>query len=195
LEDRRMSKLQVAEAVSVAERAARLDLPERVELSLGEIAGDGRDGLLALSVRVGLAVLQEMMEWEVDRVVGLKGRHDRERVANRHGHAQGVVTLGGRRVPVSRPRVRSVEDAREIGLESYREFTSRDPLSEVIAERILAGVSTRQYRRTPEPSGTTSRTSAARPPTRRSRGSSSVVPGPRCRSYWLAGLISWSWSR
>jgi putative transposase len=148
-----MSKLQVAEAVSVAERAARLDLPERVELSLGEIAGDGRDGLLALSVRVGLAVLQEMMEWEVDRVLGLKGRHDRERVANRHGHAQGVVTLGGRRVPVSRPRVRSVEDAREIGLESYREFTSRDPLSEVIAERILAGVSTRQYRRTQEPVG------------------------------------------
>jgi hypothetical protein len=29
-------------------------------------------GLLALSVGVGWAVLQEMMEWEVDRVVGPK---------------------------------------------------------------------------------------------------------------------------
>jgi putative transposase len=63
------------------------------------------------------------------------------------------VTLGGRRVPVSRPRVRSADGRQEVGLDSYREFTSRDPLSAVIAERMLAGVSTRQYRRTQEPVG------------------------------------------
>jgi putative transposase len=147
-----MSKLQVVEAVT-AEGVSRVDLPEQIQLSLGEIVGDAREGLLALSVRVGLAVLQETMEWEVDRVVGPKGRHDRERVAKRHGRTRGEVTLGGRRVPVSRPRVRSADDTREIGLDSYREFTARDPLSEVIAERILAGVSTRGYRRTQEPVG------------------------------------------
>jgi putative transposase len=148
-----MSKLQVVEAASAVERAGALDLPERIQLSLGEIVGDARDGLLALSVRVGLAVLGETMEWEVDRVVGPKGRHDEGRVAKRHGHTRGEVTLGGRRVPVRRPRVRSVDDTREIGLDSYREFTARDPLSEVVAERILAGVSTRRYRRTQEPVG------------------------------------------
>jgi putative transposase len=148
-----MSKLQVAEAASAVERAAALDLPERIQLSLGEIAGDAREGLLAMAVRVGLAVLQATMEWEVDRVVGAKGRHDSGRVAKRHGHTQGEVTLGGRRVPVSRPRVRSVDDRREVGLDSYREFTARDPFSEVVAERMLAGVSTRQYRRTQEPVG------------------------------------------
>jgi transposase-like protein len=120
---------------------------------LGEIVGDAREGLLALSVRVGLAVLQDTMEWEVDRVVGPKGRHDSDRVAKRHGHTKGEVTLGGRRVPVSRPRIRSADDRHEVGLDSYREFTSRDPLSEVVAERMLAGVSTRQYRRTQEPVG------------------------------------------
>jgi putative transposase len=148
-----MSKLQVVEAASAEEGAAGLDLPEQIRLSLGEIVGDAREGLLALSVRVGLAVLQETMEWEVDRVVGPKGRHDEDRVAKRHGHTRGEVTLGGRRVPVTRPRVRSADDRREVRLDSYREFTSRDPLSEVIAERILAGVSARQYRRAQEPVG------------------------------------------
>jgi putative transposase len=147
-----MSKLQVVEGASVAE-AVGLELPEQIQLSLGEIVADAREGLLALSVRVGLAVLQEMMEWEVAQVVGPKGCHDTERVAKRHGHTKGQVTLGGRRVPISRPRVRSADDRREIGLDSYREFTSRDPLSAVIAERILAGVSTRRYRRTQEPVG------------------------------------------
>jgi putative transposase len=148
-----MSKLQVVEAASAQDATAGMDFPERIQLSVGEIVGDAREGLLALSVRVGLAVLAETMEWEVDRVVGPKGRHDTERVAKRHGHTRGEVTLGGRRVPVSRPRVRSADDEHEVGLDSYREFASRDPLSEVVAERMLAGVSTRQYRRTQEPVG------------------------------------------
>lgn len=148
-----MSKLQVVEAASAEEAAAALDLPERIQLSLGEIVGDVREGLLALSVRVGLAVLAETMEWEVDRVVGPKGRHDEGRVAKRHGHTRGEVTLGGRRVSVSRPRVRSADGREEVGLESYGEFSSRDVLSEVVCERLLAGVSTRRYRRTQEPVG------------------------------------------
>jgi putative transposase len=152
-EDRRMSKLHVVEAVT-AEREARVGLPEQIQLSLAAIAGDAREGLLSLAARVGLAVLQETMEWEVDRIVGPKGRHDEERVAKRHGHTGGEVTLGGRRVPVCRPRVRSADDSEEIGLESYQEFGSRDPFSEVVAERVLAGVSTRRYRQTQEPVGT-----------------------------------------
>jgi putative transposase len=63
------------------------------------------------------------------------------------------VTLGGRRVSVSRPRVRLADGREEVGLESYGEFSSRDVLFEVVAERMLAGVSTRWYRRTQEPVG------------------------------------------
>lgn len=147
-----MSKLQVVQEVS-AEEAGGLVLPERVQLSLGEIAGEAKEGLLALAVGTGLAVLQETMEWEVERIVGRKGSHDPGRVAKRHGHTPGEVTLGGRRVPVSRPRVRSADDCEEVSLESYREFSSRDQLGEVIAERLLAGVSTRSYRRAQEPVG------------------------------------------
>ena len=61
--------------------------------------------------------------------------------------------MGGRRVSVSRPRVRSADGREEVGLETYGEFSSRDLLSGVVAERLLAGVSTRRYRRTQEPVG------------------------------------------
>jgi len=75
-----------------------------VQEALGELAGAAREGLLALSVGVGLGVLSELMAEEVDDVVGPKGRHDAERTAVRHGSEAGSVTLGGRRVPVERPR-------------------------------------------------------------------------------------------
>jgi hypothetical protein len=54
-------------------------------------------GLLALSVGVGLRVVHELMEAEVDEVVGPKGKHHAERTAKRHGHEDGSMTLGGRR--------------------------------------------------------------------------------------------------
>jgi putative transposase len=43
--------------------------------ALGELAGAAKDGLLALSVGAGLGVLHELLEAEVDEVVGPKGRH------------------------------------------------------------------------------------------------------------------------
>jgi hypothetical protein len=48
-------------------------LPESVLEALGELAGAAKEGLLALSVGVGLGVLHELMEAEVDEVVGTKG--------------------------------------------------------------------------------------------------------------------------
>ncbi len=142
-------------AAPVAPDQERLDeLPEPVQVALGELAGAAREGLLALSVGVGLGVLHELMECEVDEVVGPKGRHDRGRVAVRHGHEAGEITLGGRRVPVSRPRARTADGASEVELGTYRHFAARDQLTAVVLERMLAGVSTRRYARTGEPVGT-----------------------------------------
>src|ERR671937_234645 len=93
-----------------------LALPPGVQEALGELVGSAKEGLLALSVGVGLGVLAELIEEEVVEVVGVKGKHDPERVAVRHGHESGEVTLGGRRVPVARPRVRSAEGEHEIAL-------------------------------------------------------------------------------
>jgi transposase-like protein len=140
--------------VSVAQATNdQVVLPERVQEALGQLVGAAKEGLLALSVGVGLGVLTELMEEEVDEVVGPRGEHDRERSAVRHGHESGEVTLGGRRVAVERPRARSVDGSEEVALQTYSHFADRDPLARVVLERMLAGVSTRRYRRTAEPVG------------------------------------------
>jgi len=128
-------------------------LPARVQEALGQLVGSAKEGLLALSVGVGLGVLAELLEEEVVGVVGAKGKHNAERVAVRHGHGSGEVTLGGRRVAVERPRVRSADGREEVRLQTYEHFADRDLLSRVVLERMLAGVSTRRYRRTGEPVG------------------------------------------
>ncbi len=132
--------------------SAELGLPPSVQAALGELVNAAKDGLLALSVGVGLGVLGTLMEEEVRDVVGPKGRHDPGRSAVRHGHTGGEVTLGGRRVAVARPRVRSVDDE-EVELATYAHFADRDPLTRVVLEQMLAGVSTRRFERTREPVG------------------------------------------
>src|SRR5436309_1604629 len=109
--------------------SGELALPPRVQEALGELVGSAKEGLLALSVGVGLGVLAELMEEEVVEVVGLRGKHDSERTAVRHGHESGEVTLGGRRVGVERPRVRSADGASEVRLATYEYFADRDPLT------------------------------------------------------------------
>ena len=128
-------------------------LPERVREALGELVGVAKEGLLALSVEVGLGVLCELLEAEVEEVVGPKGKWNPGRTAVRHGHENGEVTLGGRRVGVTRPRVRTADGESEVSLQTYEHFADRDQLGRLALERILAGVSTRKYRRVQEPVG------------------------------------------
>ena len=140
------------ENVPVASAVTRTrDLPLGVQEALGELVGAAKDGLLALSVGVGLGVLTELMEEEVDEVVGPKGKHDPDRTAVRHGHDAGEVTLGGRRVAVERPRARTADGESEVALGAYAHFADRDPLTRVVCEQMLAGVSTRRFQRTREP--------------------------------------------
>ncbi|MHB8658579.1 MAG: IS256 family transposase [Solirubrobacteraceae bacterium] len=128
-------------------------LPPRVQEALGQLVGAAKEGLLALSVGVGLGVLEELMAEEVDEVCGPKGKHDPDRVAYRHGTDDGAVTLGGRRVAVQRPRMRAKDGEEEVPVRTYEHFAARDQLSRVVLERMLAGVSTRRYRRVQEPVG------------------------------------------
>ena len=132
--------------------AAELPLPAEIQEALGELVGAAREGLLALSVGVGLRVVHELMESEVTEVVGPKGVWNAERTASRHGHEDGSMTLGGRRVPVSRPRVRSV-DGKELPVSTYSYFADRDPLQRAVMDRMLAGVSTRKFACVAEPVG------------------------------------------
>jgi len=130
-----------------------LAVPEQVSVVMGEIADDMREGLLALAVGAGLQVMQSLMDEDVTAVCGPRGRHDPERTAVRHGTERGSVSLGGRRVPVSRPRVRAADGAGEVPVPAYELFTGTEVLGRMAMERMLAGLSTRRYSHGLEPVG------------------------------------------
>jgi transposase-like protein len=147
-----MKKVSGPQVVTTAD-VSELPLPAEIQEALGELVGAARDGLLALSVGLGLRVVHDLMEAEVTEVVGPKGKHDRNRIAKRHGHEDGSMTLGGRRVEVSRPRIRTADDERELPVQSYQYFADRDPLTRAVMDRMLAGVSTRKFAVVGEPVG------------------------------------------
>jgi putative transposase len=122
-----------------------LAVPERVSVAMAEIAEDMREGLLALAVGAGLQVMGELMQADVAALCGPRGKHDPQRAATRHGSGPGSVTLGGRRVPVTRPRVRAADGSGELPVPAYELFTGTEVLGRMAMERMLAGLSTRRY--------------------------------------------------
>lgn len=136
-------------------------LPERLAGKVSEqlelFASEMRQGLLAASVAIGLEVMGELVDAEVTELAGAKGKHDPNRSVYRHGREDGKVTLGGRRIPVRRPRLRAVAGEggveHEVCLESYDTFASVDLLSEHMVASVLAGLSGRRYHSALEPVG------------------------------------------
>ena len=128
-------------------------LPETVTVAMAELAGAVREGLLALAVGAGLQVMQALMAEDVAVVCGPKGRHDANRAAVRHGTEAGSVVLGGRTVPLRRPRVRRADNTAELAVPSYGLFSSRELLDELALGRMMAKLSTRRYRAGLEPVG------------------------------------------
>jgi putative transposase len=125
--------------------ALELTVPEHVNVVMAEVAAEMREGLLALAVGAGLQVMTALMENDVSAVAGPKGKHNVERVAVRHGHDRGSVTLGGRRVPVQRPRVRAADGSGELPVPAYELFSSTEVLGRLAMEKMLAGLSSRRY--------------------------------------------------
>ncbi len=74
-----------------------------------------------------------------------RGKHNPDRTATRHGTEAGSVALGGRRVPVSRPRVRAADGSGELAVPAYELFNSTELLGKMAMEKMLAGLSTRRY--------------------------------------------------
>ena len=126
--------------------------PRPVEHSTLDLLGflvDARQGLLATAMNAGLEVLRVMLENDRRRLCGPKGRPNPDREATRYGYDDGSVVLGGRRVAVRKPRVRTVS-GEEVPLPTYERFNEEDPLSRRVLEQMVLGVSTRHYPRSLE---------------------------------------------
>jgi putative transposase len=128
-------------------------VPEQVIVSMAGIAESAKEGLLALAVGTGMQVMAAMFEEDVDGLCGPEGRHNPDRAGYRHGAGAGSVTLGGRRVPVTRPRVRAADGSGELRLPSYDLFSSTEILGQMALEKMLAGLSSRRYTAGLEPAG------------------------------------------
>jgi transposase-like protein len=111
---------------------------------LKEIA---EEGLMKLSLELGMEALQQILAQDVEGLVGPKGKHNQERKAYRHGSEATKVVLGGQKISVQKPRVRSM-DGQELQLKSLETFQKEDPLEYSILEHVLSGVSYRKYSRT-----------------------------------------------
>jgi putative transposase len=128
-------------------------LPQAVTVALAELVGEVQEGLLAMAVGTGLQVMAAMMSADLEAACGPKGKHDPTRTAVRHGTGAGSVTLGGRRVPVDRPRMRAADGGGELPVASYELFSRTEVLGRMAMERMLAGLSTRAYPAGLEPVG------------------------------------------
>ena len=133
--------------------AGQITVPGQVIVSLAGIAESAKEGLLALSAGVGLQVMYQIMDEDVAALCGPRGQHNGDRAGYRHSIGAGSVTLGGRRVPVTRPRVRAVDGSGELHLPSYDLFSSTEILGRMALEKMLAGLSSRRYGRGLEPAG------------------------------------------
>jgi len=115
--------------------------------------GVGLDALAALRDVVLSSGFETVIKTlEQDRLVlcGPRHRWQDNRQAYRYGFDEGRLVLGGRKVRLRKPRVRSV-DGRELELPHWRHYAGEDPLQERVLEQMLVGVSTRNYARSLEP--------------------------------------------
>jgi len=139
---------------AAAAAPAGVAVPDTVTVAMGDLAEAMREGLLALAVGAGLQVMGVMMQEGIVGLCGPRGVHDPERTAVRHGSEDGSVTLGGRRVPVRRPRVRTADGSAEVAVPAYELFASTELLGVMALERMMAKLSTRRYAAGLEPVGT-----------------------------------------
>jgi transposase-like protein len=103
-----------------------------------------------LCFNAGSQVLTAMMEQDREDLCGPLWKRDPDRSAGRAGTTPSEVTLGGRRVPIRRPRVRT-QDGQEMELPSFAFAANRDPLDDHAVNAVACGVSTRKYARSLEP--------------------------------------------
>jgi putative transposase len=118
----------------------------QMELPMAEMVGWLRKGVGELIRQAGLQLIGLLMEEEVRELVGERSRPNSERKANRWGKERGYCVVMGQKVPIERPRVRTTED-REIRLGSYELFHRGEPLTETVWEKLMLGLSTRNYGR------------------------------------------------
>jgi transposase-like protein len=128
----------------IAEMAADGNPSVQMVLPLAEMMGWLRKGVGELVRQAGLQLMELLMEEEVRELAGERSQRQPERTVSRWGRERGYCVVMGQKVPVQRPRVRTTDD-KEVRLGSYELFHRGEPLTETVWEKLLLGLSTRNY--------------------------------------------------
>lgn len=115
------------------------------QIGLNEAHLLAKNGLLALSLTVGLKVLNAMMQQEVTEAAGEKGKHSKAREWYRHGTEDTSVVLAGEKAKIKKPRARKKDKSAEYDLEILKAFQNEDLLNATILKHMMLGISTRTY--------------------------------------------------
>ena len=113
-------------------------------LPMAEMMGWLRKGVGELIRQAGLQLMDLLMQEEVRELAGERSQRQSERTANRWGSERGYCVVMGQKVPIQRPRVRTTDD-KELRLGSYEMFHRGEPLTETVWEKLMLGLSTRNY--------------------------------------------------
>lgn len=108
-----------------------------------------RGELREFVMTLGMQAVATMLEEERTQMCGPRYAHDPERTATRGGTTRGTLTMGGRKVRMTRPRVKGA-DGHEVPLGTWSELGSSDPMSERVLEQMTIGIATRKYARSLE---------------------------------------------
>jgi putative transposase len=148
-------------------------------LPLVDLLVDTKTELLELALRSGLRVFTTMLEEDRTALCGPRYAHEPDRPATRAGTTPSEVVLGGQKVAIQRPRVRTA--AGEVALPTFQTMAATDPLDRRVVEQMLVGVATRQYARSLEPLG----------PEMESRGTSKSAVSRRFVARTAVQLATW----
>ena len=113
-------------------------------LPMAEMIGWLRKGVGELIRQAGLQLMDLLMQEEVRELAGERSQRQSERTTNRWGSERGYCVVMGQKVPIQRPRVRTTDD-KEVRLGSYELFHRGEPLTETVWEKLMLGLSTRDY--------------------------------------------------
>jgi len=116
----------------------------QLSLPIPQLLAAAHGAVEMIAGEAGLLIIKALIDEEVEQVVGGRYEHDDARGASRWGHENGYVVFAGKKVPVRRPRVRG-QDGKEVGLKRYSMFQSDARLRGSVVERVVRGVSTRNY--------------------------------------------------
>src|ERR1043165_855782 len=84
-----------------------------LRLDRGEVERLVNEELHRTTLSVGALVIGELIEQEIQQICGPRRQRGEKRRGHRYGSEPGFVVLGGQKVRIDRPRVRSVDGSRE----------------------------------------------------------------------------------